>query len=95
MSAKIKRFDLDGNYYLGDAYMSEISIGEYVEYTDHLASHAYDEAVERGLFEARFGKLYDLVFCDETEEYESEGDQALWYGWKACAKSRASRARNS
>lgn len=40
---------------------------------------------ERAAFEARFSKSYDLDFDEETEEYKDPGDQALWYGWKACA----------
>jgi hypothetical protein len=53
---------------------------------------AFDEAKERALFEVSFGKLYDLELNPVTEEYENQGDEALWCGWKACAKSRAKAA---
>ena len=79
MSAQIKRYDLDGVYHLGDAYMSEISCGEYVEYADHLSAMAaastYDEATERkAAFEA----------CPLGIDWGS-----FWQGWLACAKARA------
>ena len=40
---------------------------------------------EREAFEAKFGKLYDLVFSEVREEYESDGDQSLWTGFQAGA----------
>ena len=43
------------------------------------------EVDERAAFEARFSKVYDLDFDEETEEYKDPGDQALWYGWQARA----------
>jgi hypothetical protein len=97
MSAQIKRFDVlcvqDADSGDWETYKDYDDSGDFIDYTDHLAAmaaaSAYDEEKERALFEGRFGKLYDLVFCDETGEYESDGDQALWYGWKSCAKARA------
>lgn len=64
----------------------EDGTGDMVTYADHIASHAYDEAKERELFESTY---------DHPREKDSEGqyqyaiDRAAWAGWSACAKSRA------
>lgn len=64
--------------------------GEYVEYADHIASHAYDEAKEREPFaEAMVG----LGRCNHVNAVLSDDDfyhfKSDWEVWKACAKSRA------
>ena len=90
MSGPIKRFDVTIEW--GNGYAEQKSEGSWVDYADHLASHALDEAKERELFEADFSKLYDLELNPITEEYENPDDQALWLGWLRCAKSRAKAA---
>jgi hypothetical protein len=68
-----------------------------VLYADHLASHAYDEAKERALFEAYVSSLQPMVpdkyfvhfVCGE---YAREDVQEPWLVWVACAKSRAKAA---
>ena len=65
-----------------------------VLHADHLASHAYDEAVERKAFEAA---MLDEGFRTTLEPdldgvYMSPTAHAMWCGWLRCAKSRAKRA---
>lgn len=69
----------------------EASSGDYVLHADHLASHAYDEAVE--LMEC-------AKFIQEmAEKLERHGmmpmsgleESAIRGAWKMCAKSRAKR----
>ena len=46
--------------------------GEYVEYADHIASHAYDEAKERELFEAHMKESHpnmSLNICKAEQGY--------------------------
>lgn len=52
--------------------------GAYVEYADHIASHDYDEAKERELFD-RFLADGNSCGCNHS----------MWAAWQACAKSRA------
>lgn len=65
--------------------------GEYVDYKDHIASHAYDEAKERELFEAviDYKFLSFLLPRDETGKYRAAWVDMAWLGWSECAKSRA------
>lgn len=72
--------------------------GEYVEYADHVASHAYDEAKERELFEVKIRRIAvenDYQFLsfllprDETGKYRTAWVDMAWLGWSECAKSRA------
>ena len=82
--------------------MVQDSSGAYVLFEDYHASHAYDEAKERELFEAEYAKKiqYDLGFDDAKEQIKSLRDgenyksrmaylNGYWSGWKDCAKSRA------
>lgn len=72
--------------------------GEYVKYADHIASHAYDEAKERELFESRWGftnEEQEIYFIPELNCYGSarvndaaNNKSSAWYWWQACAKSR-------
>lgn len=62
-----------------------------VLHTDHIASHAYDEAVERKAFEAEVQyRQYLERYKDGS--YKTEWVETRWQGWLACAKSRAKRA---
>ena len=64
--------------------------------SDHIASHAYDEAKERDLFEACNPKPRGVEWSIKSSRYIGSSDhfaisvyQSGWDGWKACAKSRA------
>lgn len=89
MSAEIKRFDI-----ILDHGMAELSLnpdGDYVMHTDHLASHAFDEAVERAAFEdAMTDRPYER-YITEFGYYDNKSTERRWQGWLACAKSRAKR----
>ena len=86
------------------AYRStnECDEGLYVLHEDHVASHAYDEAKERELFEAEFDKPDTAKFDGEEYRYSGQADRTemvlfleffgAWSGWKKCAKSRAGSA---
>jgi hypothetical protein len=65
-----------------------------VLHTDHLASHAYDEAVERAAFEAVMLEegFRATLEPDLDGVYMSKTVHAMWCGWIRCAKSRAKRA---
>lgn len=62
------------------AYRStnECDEGLYVLHEDRVASHAYDEAKERELFESWYGDLPVSKF-----------KETMCMSWEACAKSRA------
>jgi hypothetical protein len=70
-----------------------------VLHSDHLASHAFDEVVERAAFEAEAeadgyliaGKYYEDA--GSRTAYSDPATDFLWLGWIQCAKSRAKRAR--
>ena len=49
---------------------------------------AYDEAKERELFELERFKTVP-AYRKENGEYKDFMDEEQWFGWKACAKSRA------
>ena len=61
-------------------------------YSDHLASHAYDEAVERAAFEAEYPDLTKTRSVGSPSDYWSAMTQNRWADWVRCAKSRAKRA---
>jgi len=100
MSAEIKRYEFRC---ADDDYM-ERPDGSVVLYTDHLASHAFDEAVERAAFEAEYAVGPSAVRYDtNTRQYVTDWPSRetldlawraniLLEGWLACAKSRAKRA---
>ena len=92
MSA-IKRFDIEVvNGWR--AMRVEESDGDYVLHTDHLASHAFDEAAERAEFEADFNVLElqgGLNSWTGRWEYGHPHVNSLWQGWLRCTKSRAKR----
>lgn len=72
----------------------EDGTGDMVTYADHIASHAYDEAKERELFEAYASKHYrlqELPLDFDDGEYTEPETQYSWESWEACAKSRARR----
>lgn len=48
----------------------------------------YDEAKERELFELERFKIVP-AYRKENGEYKDFMDEAQWFGWKSCAKSRA------
>lgn len=72
--------------------VAESSAGPFVLHEDHLASHAFDEAVERALFEAAF-YVVDLAGSRDSWsgrwKYDYGHVDDLWFGWLACAKARA------
>ena len=61
-----------------------------VLHADHLASHAYDEAKERALFEAENSAF--RLSRKGLGAYEVDFVEGMWFGWIACAKSRAKAA---
>ena len=68
--------------------MVQDSSGAYVLFEDYHASHAYDEAKERELFESqKFDKV--PAYRKPNGEYKDFMDEEQWEGWKSCAKSRA------
>jgi len=80
------RIDMDGCTQQDDD-------GDYVTHTDHLASHAFDEAVERAAFEAAMlEEGFRTLEPDLDGVYMSPTAHAMWCGWLRCAKSRAKRA---
>lgn len=93
MSAPIKRYAPTCDC------MSNASWGDYVLHSDHIASHAFDEAKERELFEAWFTETYTahrlgprLTNCGiATDGYADSRVDICWRGWLACARSRAER----
>lgn len=68
--------------------MVQDSSGAYVLFEDYHASHAYDEAKERELFELERFKIVP-AYRKENGEYKDFMDEERWIGWKSCAKSRA------
>lgn len=77
MIAPIKRYYVDDPMD-NDYELIESVGGDIVLHSDHLASHAFDEAVER---EAAFAA------CPANIDWGS-----FWLGWKYLAKSRTKRA---
>lgn len=77
--------------------------GDYVLHSDHLASHSYDEAVERVAFEVDYGTAAAGVRYDEktrqyVTDFPSKGTldaciqaSRLLAGWMRSAMSRAKR----
>lgn len=57
--------------------------------SDHIASHAYDEAKERELFTAFAMEHFLNVHKLENVDYFYTETRIAWAAWKACAKSRA------
>ena len=76
----------------------------YVLHTDHLASHAFDEEVERAAFEVWFSDHARRVLkwdesdiesefqLDDDGEYVYDGAMSAFDGWRAACQSRAKRA---
>lgn len=85
----VKRYNALGD--IDGGYLKSAADGRVVLHTDHLASHAYDEAVERELCEkyiqAQQARLEKGGFSPMTRTEES----AMRGAWKECAKSRAKR----
>ena len=77
--------------------LSNATVGSVVLHADHLASHAYDEAVERAAFEAAMLEegFRTTLEPDLDGVYMSPTAHAMWCGWLRCAKSRAKRAGSS
>jgi hypothetical protein len=94
MSAPIKRYEIAQSYHSAQQSMEVVAYGDYVLHADHLASHAFDEAKERELFEADMGSRgYDVSREPGLREvYAVPQVQVLWLGWARCAKSRAKAA---
>ena len=66
-----------------------------VRYTDHLASHAYDEAKERALFEADCPGFKTYVIDSKASRatgHRVEQKSRMFVAWLDCAKSRAKAA---
>lgn len=93
MSAPIKRYDAvhiryeESNIRYGEGCEVEV-----VTLRDHIASHAYDEAVERAAFEAEYPDLTKTRSVGSPSDYWSAMTQNRWSDWVRCAKSRAKRA---
>jgi len=73
-----------------DDYMDRPD-GSVVLYSDHLASHAYDEAVERAAFEGEYPDLAKTRSVGSPDIYWSAMTQNRWADCVRCAKSRAKR----
>ena len=86
----IKRYDVCGD--IDGGYLDEHANGRAVLHTDHLVSHAYDEAVERVAFEAEYPDLTKKRSMNAQGVYWSAMTQNRWADWVRCAKSRAKRA---
>ena len=91
----IRRFDVtEDRVFEYEVYgdMVQDSSGAYVLFEDYHASHAYDEAKEREMFEAYASdhyRLQELPLCFDDGEYFDTEVQYSWESWQACAKSRA------
>jgi len=72
--------------------LSNATVGSVVLHADHLASHAFDEAVERAAFEAEYPDLTKKRCVNTPDVYWSAMTQSWWEIWVRCAKSRAMRA---
>jgi hypothetical protein len=76
--------------------MGQSSLGDYVLHADHLASHAYDEAKERALFEAYVVSIRPFLGAPPLDSHDGVYPQfwleRSWKSWSACAKSRAKSA---
>lgn len=76
--------------------MVQDSSGAYVLFEDYHASHSYDEAKERELFEVFHAIASGLEGTDLETEFDRKEDGEYiymmaadgWKYWKACAKSR-------
>ena len=90
MSAEIKRYGIFIGPH-GCPYLKHSDGGAAVLHTDHLASHAFDEAVERAAFEADQRRSGADISRGKLGGYRTPTLQFKWLGWKACAKSRAKR----
>lgn len=55
--------------------------------SDHIASHAYDEAKERELFERT--RNAHTIRRNAVGDYVLPSSQDAWSGWSECAKFRA------
>jgi hypothetical protein len=89
-SSSIARFDTDYDKY-GEYRIMELTDGDYVLHADHLASHQYDEAKERALFEAEVD-LRQFLGKNKDGSYATEWVREGWHWWQICAKSRAKAA---
>ena len=83
-------------YYVDDPMDNDYELiesvgGDIVLHTDHLASHAFDEAVERAAFEVEYTQP-SLIKRNKCGLYQCDSVRYAWHGWEACAKSRAKRA---
>jgi hypothetical protein len=90
MSATIKRYQPVGY----DFDVDEDAHGNYVLHADHLASHQFDEAKERALFEAEIrSRVGDSMRFDRfSDGYLGAQLQTMWLAWIMCATSRAKAA---
>lgn len=74
------------HFYAADDFTGE----QCVLLSDHIASHAYDEAKERELFEAAFKDAHGYSpLLNWDGSYEHGHSRGSWDGWIMCAKSRA------
>jgi hypothetical protein len=87
----IKRYNALGD--IDGGYLKSAADGRVVRYPDHLASHAFDEVVERAAFEAAMLEegFRTTLEPDLDGVYMSPTAHAMWCGWLRCAKSRAKR----
>lgn len=84
----IKRYEVRGGRSgLEEAGCPAKTDRQVVLLSDHIASHAYDEAKERELF-AKW-KAYPIPPLNSDGQFDKEYLQREWSSWKACAKSRA------
>lgn len=81
------------HFYAADDFTGE----QCVLLSDHIASHAYEEAKERKMFEVFHTIASGLEGTDLETEFDRKEDGEYiymmaadgWKYWKACAKSRA------
>jgi len=91
MSATIKRYHARRYNEDGGPSLVPSQKGECVLHADHLASHQYDEAKERALFEAEVD-CRQFLGKNKDGSYATEWVRGGWHWWQICAKARAKAA---
>lgn len=73
------------HFYAADDFTGE----QCVLLSDHIASHAYDEAKEREMFIAFAMEHFLNIHKRDNGDYFYTETRIAWASWQACAKSRA------
>lgn len=88
MSAPIKRYDALGD--IDGGYLKASSDGRVVLHSDHIASHAFDEAKELEQFNIWF--MREFIKYSPQAAITFAGFKGLYLeGWLACSKNRDDR----